>query len=168
MAVEPRWLSPAEREAWLGLIGVVELLPGALDAQLQRDAGVSHFEYMVLAMLSEAPERTLRMTALAAQTHSTLPRLSHVVTRLVNRGFVERIPCPQDKRATNAHLTDAGWQHIQASAPGHVAAARELVIDSLSAAQIKQLREISASILARLDHTDRSTPASDVSTQPAR
>ena len=79
-------------------------LPGALDAQLQRDAGVSHFEYMVLAMLSEAPEHTLRMTALAAQTHSTLPRLSHVVTRLVNRGFVERIPCPQDKRATNAHL----------------------------------------------------------------
>ena len=156
MAIKPRWLSPAEREAWLGLIGVVELLPGALDGQLQRDAGVSHFEYMVMAMLSEAPDHTLRMTALAAHTNSTLPRLSHVVTRLVNRGFVERIPCPQDKRATNAHLTDAGWQHIQASAPGHVAAARELVINSLSAAQIEQLREISVSILARLDPADRS------------
>jgi len=168
MAVEPRWLSPAERAAWLGLIGVVELLPGALDAQLQREAGVSHFEYMVLAMLSEAPDHTLRMTALAAQTHSTLPRLSHVVTRLVNRGFVERIPCPQDKRATNAHLTDAGWQHVRSSAPGHVAAAREFVIDSLSAAQMEQLREISASILARLDPADRSTPTSGVPTQPAR
>jgi len=168
MAVEPRWLSPAERAAWLGLIGVVELLPGALDAQLQREAGVSHFEYMVLAMLSEAPDHTLRMTALAAQTHSTLPRLSHVVTRLVNRGFVERIPCPQDKRATNAHLTDAGWQHVRSSAPGHVAAAREFVIDSLSAAQMEQLREISASILARLDPADRSTPISGVPTQPAR
>ena len=168
MAVEPRWLSPAEREAWLGLIGVVELLPGALDAQLQRDAGVSHFDYMVMAMLSEAPDHTLRMTALAAQTNSTLPRLSHVVTRLVNRGFVERIPCPQDKRATNAHLTDAGWRHIQASAPGHVAAARELVINPLSAAQIKQLRDITASILARLDPTQRFNPESDDSTQPAR
>ena len=167
MAVEPRWLSPAEREAWLGLIGVVELLPGALDGQLQRDAGVSHFEYMVLAMLSEAPDHTLRMTALAAQTNSTLPRLSHVVTRLVNRGFVERIPCPQDKRATNAHLTDAGWQHIQASAPGHVAAARELVINSLSAAQIEQLRDITASILARLDPTQRFNQKSEASTQPA-
>lgn len=157
MAAKPRWLSPAERDAWLGLIGVVELLPGALDGQLQRDAGVSHFEDMVLAMLSEAPD-TLRMTALAAQTKSTLPRLSHVVTRLVNRGFVERIPCPQDKRATNAHLTDAGWQHIQASAPGHVAAVRELVINSLSAAQIEQLRNITARILARLDPTQRFNP----------
>lgn len=168
MAPEPRWLSPSEQAAWLGLIGVVELLPGALDAQLQRDAGVSHFEYMVMAMLSEAPDHTLRMTALAAQTNSTLPRLSHVVTRLVNRGFVERIPCPQDKRATNAHLTDAGWDHIRMSAIGHVAAARELVINSLSAAQIEQLRDISASILTRLDPADRFKPKSDDSTQPAR
>ena len=168
MAIEPRWLSPAEREAWLGLIGVVELLPGALDAQLQRDANVSHFEYMVMAMLSEAPDHTLRMTALAAQTNSTLPRLSHVVTRLVNRGFVERIPCPQDKRATNAHLTDAGWQHIQASAPGHVAAVRSLVVNSLTAAQIEQLRDISTSILARLNPADRFNPKSEGSTQSAR
>lgn len=158
MAVKAGWLNPAEREAWLGLIGVVELLPGALDAQLQRDAGISHFEYMVMAMLSEAPDHTLRMTALAAQTNSTLPRLSHVVTRLVNRRFVERIPCPQDKRATNAQLTDAGWQHIQASAPGHVAAVRTLVVNSLTAAQIEQLRDISTSILARLDPADRFNP----------
>ena len=168
MAAKPRWLSPAERDAWLGLIGVVELLPGALDGQLQRDAGVSHFEYMVLAMLSEAPDHTLRMTALAAQTNSTLPRLSHVVSRLVNRGFVERMPCPQDKRATNAHLTDAGWQHIRASAPGHVAAVRSLVVDSLSAAQIEQLRDIAKSILARLDPADRFNPKSEGSTQSAR
>jgi len=160
VAVQPRWLSPEEREAWLGLIGVVELLPGALDAQLQRDAGLSHFEYMVLAMLSEAPDHTLRMTTLAVQTNSTLPRLSHVVTRLVNRGFAERIPCPQDKRATNAHLTDAGWQHIQASAPGHVAAVRTLVVNSLTAAQIEQLHDISTSILARLDPADRFNPKS--------
>ena len=85
----------------MGLIGVVELLPGALDSQLQRDAGVSHFEYMVLAKLSEAPDRTLRMTALAAHTNSTLARLSHVISRLVNRGFVERIPC----RRTNGPRT---------------------------------------------------------------
>jgi DNA-binding MarR family transcriptional regulator len=150
-----RWLSTAERDAWLGLIGVVELLPGALDGQLQRDAGVSHFEYMVLAMLSQAPKHTLRMTALAAQTNSTLPRLSHVVTRLVSRGYVERVPCPQDQRATNAQLTDEGWQHIQQSAPGHVAAVRQFVIDSLSADQIKQLGDISASILTRLDPANR-------------
>jgi len=153
---QPRWLSPAEHSAWLGLIAVVELLPGALDGQLQRDAGISHFEYMAMAMLSEAPGRTLRMTTLAARTKSTLPRLSHVITRLVARGYVERVPCPEDKRATNAHLTDAGWEHIQAWAPGHVATVDALVIDPLSASQIEQLRDITAAILSRLDPGHRS------------
>jgi len=147
----PRWLSPAQQQAWLGLIAVVELLPGALDGQLQRDAGISHFEYMAMAMLSEARERTLRMTTLASRTNSTLPRLSHVITRLAAKGYVERVPCPEDKRATNAHLTDAGWDHIQTSAPGHVATVDELIIEPLSPAQIKQLREITNAILSRLD-----------------
>ena len=148
---EPPWLAPEEREAWLGLIAVVELLPGALDNQLQRDAGLSHFEYMAMAVLSEAADHTLRLTALAERTNSTLPRLSHVISRLVTRGFVERVPCPEDKRATNAHLTAAGWDHIQASAPGHVATVDALVIDPLTATQIKQLRDITTAILSRLD-----------------
>jgi len=84
---EPRLRAPEKREAWLGLIAVVELLPGALDNQLQQDAGLSHFEYMAMAMLSEAPDHTLRSTALAEHTNSTLPRLSHVISRLVTRGF---------------------------------------------------------------------------------
>ena len=147
----PRWLSAAEQQAWLGLIAVVELLPGALDSQLQRDAGISHFEYMTMSMLSEAPDQTLRMTALAKRTNSTLARLSHVVTRLVTRGYVERVPCPEDRRATNAHLTDAGWEHIQSSAPGHVATVDAIVIDPLSVEQVEQLQVITTAILSRLD-----------------
>ncbi|HZM67465.1 MAG TPA: MarR family transcriptional regulator [Nakamurella sp.] len=147
----PQWLSQAQQQAWLGLIAVVELLPGALDGQLQRDAGISHFEYMAMSMLSEAPDHTLRMTTLASRTNSTLPRLSHVITRLVAKGYVERVPCPEDKRATNAHLTDAGWEHVQAAAPGHVATVDALIIEPLSPAQIQQLREITAAILSRLD-----------------
>ena len=92
------WLDEAEREAWLRLVAVVELLPGVLDAQLRAEAGLTHFEYFVLAMLSEAPERTLRMTALAQRTNATLPRLSHVVIRLEDRGLVDRFPCPEDGR----------------------------------------------------------------------
>ena len=148
---EQRWLGPTEQEAWLGLIAVVELLPGALDTQLQRDAGLSHFEYMTMAMLSQAPDHTLRMTALAERTNSTLPRLSHVVSRLVSRGYVERVPCPEDKRATNAQLTAAGWEHVQDSAPGHVATVNALVIDPLTATQTEQLRDITTAILSRLD-----------------
>src|SRR5262249_11907625 len=123
----------------------------ALDSQLRRDAQLTHFEYLCLAMLSEAPDRTLRMTGLAAQTNSTLPRLSHVVRRLETRGLVERFPCPQDARATNARLTPVGWDTVQSAAPGHVANVREHVIDALTAEQVDQLGEITEAMLRRLD-----------------
>ena len=116
--MDTRWLTDDERAAWVRLVAVVELLPGVLDTQLRRDADLTHFEYFVLAMLSEAPERTLRMTSLAQRTNATLPRLSHVVRRLEDRGLVERFPCPQDGRATNARLTDAGWEKVVASRAG--------------------------------------------------
>jgi DNA-binding MarR family transcriptional regulator len=149
--MDVRWLSDDELAAWLRLVGVVELLPGALDAQLRRDADLSHYEYYVLAMLSEAPDRTLRMTALADRTNATLPRLSHVVRRLEDRGLVERSACPQDGRATNARLTDTGWRKLQDTAPGHVATVREHVIDALTPEQIGQLSEIAGALLERLD-----------------
>jgi DNA-binding MarR family transcriptional regulator len=130
---------------------VLELLPDVLDGQLRRDAQVTEFEYFVLAMLSEAPERTLRMTALAAQTNATLPRLSHVVRRLEERGHLERFPCPEDGRASNARLTDDGWRKVQEAAPGHVANVRRHVIDALTPEQLAQLTGIADAVLARLD-----------------
>lgn len=97
-------------------MAVVELLPGVLDAQLRRDAGLTHFEYFLIAMLSEAPDRTLQMTGLAQRTNATLSRLSHVVRRLVERGLVERSVDPDDRRATKARLTDTGWSLIREAA----------------------------------------------------
>jgi len=149
--VTVRWLDGGELAAWVRLAAVIELLPGVLDSQLRRDAGLTHFEYYVLAMLSEAPQRTLRMTALAAQTNATLPRLSHVVQRLAGRGLVERFPCPQDARATNARLTAHGWRKLRQSAPGHVATVRQHVIDALTPGQVAQLATITDAILRRLD-----------------
>ena len=146
-----RWLTPEQLRAWIRLEAVVELLPSALDSQLQRDAQLTHFDYIVLAKLSEEPERTLRMTALAATTNSTLPRLSHVVSRLEARGFVERLPCPGDRRATNAHLTEAGWEKVVATAPGHVTNVRDLVIDALSDEQVGQLDAIMEALVQKLD-----------------
>ena len=154
---EPRWLDDRQLGAWIRFIAVVELLPGVLDSQLRRDSDLSHFEYYVLAMLSEAPDRTLRMTALAARTNATLARLSHVVSRLEARGLVERQPCPGDRRATNARLTPAGWDVVVAAAPGHVATVRDVVVDVLTPEQMDQLGEISAAILRRLDPTGAMT-----------
>ena len=151
MSVDTRWLSPEQLAAWIRLTAVLELLPAALDSQLRRDAQLTHFDYYVLAMLSEAPGRTLRMTTLAGYTTATLARLSHVVQRLEGRGLLERFPCPQDRRATNARLTEAGWQKIRESAPGHLTAVRDNVIDALTPDQITQLGEITDAILHRLD-----------------
>jgi DNA-binding MarR family transcriptional regulator len=151
VAVDTPWLNRNQLRAWIRLVAVLELLPGVLDAQLRRDAGLNGFEYYVLAMLSEAPGRTLRMTELARQTNATLPRLSHVVTRLQGRALVERFPCPEDRRATNVRLSDAGWGKVGQAAPGHVANVRQHVIDALSEEQIEQLAEIGDAVLARLD-----------------
>ncbi|MGD9955207.1 MAG: MarR family winged helix-turn-helix transcriptional regulator [Candidatus Nanopelagicales bacterium] len=154
---EPRWLDAEERAAWVRLAGVVELLPAALDAQLRRDADLTHFEYWVLSMLSEAEHRTLRMTALAERTNASLSRLSHVVSRLEDRGLVERFPCPEDKRATNARLTAEGWDKVVETAPGHLAAVRHYVIDGLSREQLGQLAAISNAILENVDPERRIT-----------
>jgi DNA-binding MarR family transcriptional regulator len=151
VTVDTRWLDQEQLGAWVRLVAVLELLPGVIDGQLRRDAQLTHFDYQVLAMLSEAPERTLRMTTLATVTSATLPRLSHVVQRLEDRGLVERFPCPADRRATNARLTETGWQKVVDTAPGHVAAVREHVIDALTPEQVTQLSAISAAILRRLD-----------------
>ena len=159
--METEWLDEEEREAWVRLVAVVELLPGVLDAQLRAEAGLTHFEYFVLAMLSEAPERTLRMTSLAQRTNATLPRLSHVVRRLEDRGLVERFPCPEDGRATNARLTAGGWDAVAAAAPGHVTTVRHHVLDPLTREQVAQLRDISDALLTRLDPEGRMTALYD-------
>lgn len=152
-----RWLNERERVAWVRLNSVMELLPGVLDSQLRRDAELTHFDYWVLSTLSESPGRTLRMTALAARTNATLPRLSHVVARLEARGLVERFPCPENSRATNARLTETGWAKVVETAPGHVETVRQYVLDALTPEQVDRLAEITASLLGRLDPTAATT-----------
>jgi DNA-binding MarR family transcriptional regulator len=147
----PRWLEGAERSAWAALIGVIIRLPAALDAQLQRDAGLSHFEYTVMVNLSAVPGRVLRMSRLAGECHSSLSRLSHVVARLERRGWVRRDPCPDDGRATIATLTDEGFAKLASAAPGHVEAVRAYVIDAFGPDELAEVATIGDTILHRLD-----------------
>jgi DNA-binding MarR family transcriptional regulator len=143
---EPRWLTAEEQETWLAVIAMIIWLPDAVDAQLQRDAGVSHFEYQVMAMLSMSPQRTRRMSEVAALANGSLTRLSRTVDRLDKRGWVTRRPDPDDGRATLAVLTDAGWEKVTSTAPGHVAEVRRLVLDPLTRTQVRQLHEIATRI----------------------
>lgn len=154
MEVIEGWQAPgmddAESRAWIGLMRVVQLLPVALDAQLQRDSGMTHFEFMVLSMLRFAPDHTLRMTSLARDTNATLPRLSHVCSRLEARGLVSRATCPTDRRATNVTLTPLGRRHLTRATPGHIALARRLVIDALSPADLAALTALTTALGRRL------------------
>ena len=152
------WLSPAERQAWLGLTRIMSKLPGLLDDQLQRDADLNYFEYIVLAMLSERADRTLRMSELAAVTSATLPRLSNVAKRLEARGLLRRTPDPGDGRFTRAVLTDHGMRLVVAAAPKHVETVRELVIDAVSPGELHHLQVATDRILERLDPEGRTQP----------
>ena len=145
-----RWLTEDERIAWIRFAAVLELLPAALNSQLTNDEGLTHFDYFALAMLSEAPDWTLRMSVLAAQTSAMLPRLSRVMTRLEQRTLVERRPCPDDRRATDVRLTPQGWAKVVQAAPGHVANVRA-ILEPLRPEQLEQLSAICAQLLETLD-----------------
>lgn len=152
------WLNPEERDAWLALTGVMIRLPSLLDGQLGRDSGMSFYEYMVLAMLSEAKDHTLRMSRLSVLTSGSLSRLSHVAKRLEAAGYIRRETDQRDRRSTNATLTPAGQAAVRAAAPGHVATTRRLVFDALTAEQIDQLTQVCSAILTRIDPEGATAP----------
>jgi len=148
---ETQWLSADEQQAWRAFLTACQTLFGAIDAQLQRDAGLPHGYYEILVRLSEAPDRALRMSQLAEASTSSKSRLSHAVARLEERGWVRRTSCPTDKRGQIAELTDDGFAALATAAPGHVAQVRRSLIDQLSHEQIMQLGQISAAIAAGAD-----------------
>jgi DNA-binding MarR family transcriptional regulator len=149
-----KWLTAAELDSWLSLIKMTTWLPWSIDQQLRRDSGLAMLEYQVLARLSDNPGWTLRMSALADFTNSSLSRLSHLVTRLEKRGFVRREPDPADGRFTNAILTDVGFQTLAAAAPAHLAHVRSLVIDVLSPEQLRRIGLMADRIMARIDTSE--------------
>ncbi|HEU4491363.1 MAG TPA: MarR family transcriptional regulator [Jiangellales bacterium] len=143
----PRWLNDDEQATWRAYLAIVRLVDQALDRQLQRDAGMPHAYYMLLAMLSEAPGRSLRMNDLAAVTNSSQSRVSHAVSRLEELGWVRRESAPADRRGSVAVLTDTGYEVLAAAAPGHVEAVRRVLFDPLTPTQVRHLGEICEAVL---------------------
>jgi len=143
---ETRWLDEEEQRTWRAFLGAIRLLTGELDRELQRDADMPHAYYEILVVLSEAPQRTLRMNELAELCQSSRSRLSHAVSRLEEAGWVQRRACPSDKRGALAVLTDQGFAALAAAAPGHVAGVRRHLFDVLTPEQVRQLGQISAAV----------------------
>lgn len=155
-ATPTNWLTADEEAAWRTVARLLTRLPWALECQLQRDAGLSFIEYHALAMLSETADHTRRMSDLASVTNASLSRLSHLIKRLEDRGFVRREADPTDGRYTNAILTKAGYEHLVGSAPAHVATVRTLVIDPLTNDEVRQLHETAERILRAVEPTAES------------
>lgn len=148
--MKPRWLTEDEQRTWRAYLRATQLLMGQLDRELQRDADMPHGYYEILVALSEAPDRTMRMSELADFTQSSRSRLSHAVSRLEERGWVRREVCESDRRGQLAVLTREGFAALAAAAPGHVESVRTHLFDPLSPTQLAQLRRISETLLAHL------------------
>src|SRR5688500_3721430 len=104
-----RWLDQEQQRTWRAFLGALSHLQSGLDAQLQSEAGMPHAYYELLVRLSEAPDRMLRMSALADAANVSRSRLSHAVAQLEARGWVRRQACPEDRRGALAVLTDEGF-----------------------------------------------------------
>jgi DNA-binding MarR family transcriptional regulator len=141
-----RWLNAEEQSAWRAFLAMQKVIRETLERQLRQDAGMPMTYYVILAMLSEAPDRTLRMTELAAIAGTSQSQLSHAATRLEEAGWIERRRCPGDKRGYLAVLTDSGFETLSAVAPSHVESVRSVLFDALSAEQVGQLRGIADAV----------------------
>ena len=153
MTADTRWLDDDEQRTWRAFLTAQRLLFDRLERQLQRDAGLPHAYYEILVRLSEAPDRTLRMSQLADSSLSSRSRLSHAVARLEAAGWVRRRACAEDRRGAFAELTPEGMAKLEEAAPGHVDAVRTDLFDALDRDQQRALQEISDALVEHLSDT---------------
>ncbi len=150
--MEPRWLNDEEQTVWRAFISMNNAVRKATARQLAQDSNMPTAYYEILVHLSEAAGRTLRMSELAAATEGTQSQLSHAVSRLEERGWVERRRCMEDGRGWFAVLTDAGMATLESAAPGHVECVRQVLFDPLTVEQQRHLREIARSVVDASAH----------------
>lgn len=156
MAAPLSRMTPQQSRAWLALISTAELLPAALDAQLQRDASLTHYEFILLSTLQRSG--AVRLSTLAAATNATLPRTSKVVGRLEKRGLVERTESTEDRRSILLKLTRQGRRQLVLATPDHFATVHRLVLDRLAPEQLEQLADALEPIVEALDPQRRFGP----------
>lgn len=151
-----RWLEPEEEQAWRSLQFMQMRLEGALARQLAAESGLSYPDYLVLVALTDRADGRMRMFELAEQLGWERSRLSHQVSRMVDRGMVAKEKCDDDRRGAFVVVTTRGRDAISAAAPGHVAAVRRLFVDRLTRAQLDAVGEAARIVLAAFDDVDES------------
>jgi DNA-binding MarR family transcriptional regulator len=140
--VTPRWLDDEEQLTWRAFWLTTRMLSNSFERELQRETGIPLSYYEILVQLSEAPERTLRMSQLAHYSNVSRSALSHAVGRLEANGWVVRRDCPTDRRGALATLTDEGFAVLATAAPAHVESVRLHLFDQLSKDDLGELRRL--------------------------
>jgi DNA-binding MarR family transcriptional regulator len=146
-AVDEPWLSSEQQAIWRTFRRMTGELNERIERNLQRTAGMPHTYFTILVMLSEAPNRSMRMNQLATAAQSSQSRLSHAVARLEERGWVRRSPSPGDRRGQLARLTDAGYDQLVLAAPDHARTVRAIVFESLSPEEQKEFGRLCGRII---------------------
>jgi DNA-binding MarR family transcriptional regulator len=171
------WLTPLERQAWIGLLACAAAVEYASDRQLQTDSGLSFRTYGILAAVSESSGGSIHMSELSGIAGHSQSRLSHAITRLESDGLVTRGDCSDDKRVVHVSLTEKGHSIVQEAAPAHVALVRRLVFDRLTVDQTAALADATRAIwrslqedhhvspIAALDWTDPPAVAGDAASR---
>jgi DNA-binding MarR family transcriptional regulator len=154
----PRWLDEREQRAWRAFTRMHRRLFAAVQRDLQREAGLSGPDYAVLTGLSEAPGGTLRAHQLAALAGWEKSRLSHHLTRMAQRGLIERRTCSEDARYADIVLTEAGREAIVAAAPRHVSRIREWFIEAMTPAELEAFAAACDAVSTRLDDPECGEP----------
>lgn len=152
-----RWLDDDEQRAWRSLQFMQMRLDGELARQLASEAGLSYPDYLVLVALTDRPDGRLRPFELSEILGWEKSRVSHQVTRMVDRGLVEKEACDSDRRGAFVLVTPLGRRELEAAAPGHVDMVRRLFIDVLTPEQLRVIGEAADAVLAAIDET-RITP----------
>ncbi|MGW2091831.1 MarR family winged helix-turn-helix transcriptional regulator [Promicromonospora sukumoe] len=142
------WLTEEQQGSWRHYLEGTARFVEALGAVHDRTLDLSLGEYSLLVQLSEAPERTMRMSTLADGLVLSRSRLTHTVARMESRGLVERRAAEGDRRGVNCTMTDAGYTALEVSAPGHVAAVRRILVDALDPEEFEVLGRIMAKVAA--------------------
>lgn len=146
----PRWLDEDQQRTWRAFLAANRLVFERIERQLQADAGMPQAYYEILVRLSEAPDRTLRMSLLATSSLSSRSRVSHAVARMEEAGWVRRRSCPTDRRGQLAELTEDGMRVLRDTAPGHAMTVQEVLFDALSPEQQRMLREVGETLVTHL------------------
>jgi DNA-binding MarR family transcriptional regulator len=150
-----RWLTPEEQRAWRGFVRLHERLGGRLGRLLQSESHVSPADFAVLVHLTDTPEGRQRYQDLARALEWEKSRMSHHIARMAGRGMVVREDCLEDARGAFVVITDVGRAAVEAAAPRHVEAVRELFMNHVTPAELRVLAEISERVIRKLDE-DRS------------